>query len=95
MLDLLYLGDAQNYDKLWKQMKHKWPNAVLQDASDFIHLYRFSIELDINEDEYLLSGFVNNFFTCSLFCELTRLEKPKKYLEAMREVVHYLENKNT
>ena len=67
LYDLLYVGNKEGYNLLWKDMQRHWPAAVLEDASDFIYLYRFSIELsDVSRDEYLLTALTNGFFDCSL-----------------------------
>lgn len=48
--DLLYV-DPEEYSKLWTAVATAWPQAVLEDASDYIHDRRFSVEF---KDDMLL-----------------------------------------
>ena len=41
--DLLYV-DPDEYEKLWVGVVEIWPHAKLEDASDYIHDRRFSVD---------------------------------------------------
>ena len=94
MYDLLYMSDRTGYNHLKNSMLKKWPAAIIEDSSDDIHPYRFSIDIDIDKDEYLLSAFVNGFFNCSFFCQMLHETEYNKYLYAMRKTVEYLKSKD-
>jgi len=53
MMDLIYLNDRFQYDTIKECLKKEFPNAQIEDASDDVHEYRFSITMpDEKRDEY-------------------------------------------
>lgn len=84
MYDLVY--DTQ---ETASKVKEKFPEAIIEDASDFVHEHRFSVELP---DEKELEFYV--FATEELFLDLCLgfhshfkdgSEKSKKILDAVEE----------
>jgi len=44
--DLIYLGSHEAYEKAWNALQAEFPEAKLENGSDFIHRHRFSISLN-------------------------------------------------
>jgi hypothetical protein len=92
--DLLYVGNKAGYDLLKRDILRHWPNAVITDASDTIHEWRLSVELDIDQDEWLMASLVNGFFGCSLTWNLLRYSDSRKAVALMRVATKYLSEKD-
>lgn len=87
MFDLLYVGNKKGYDRLWRAIKRKYPTAILEDASDMVHPYRFSVQIDtLSEDDWLVTAFLNGFPMCSLSFQLAVMENPNKVLSIIHAV---------
>ena len=41
--------------------RKQWPNAKIEDASDYIHENRFEIEVDVSEKEFYHFALANHF----------------------------------
>lgn len=77
--DLLYIGDAQDYERIQRSIKRRWPDAAACDASDYLHPYRLSVNVPgLTQDEWLLAVLVNGVFECSFNWQLTKIDNPAK-----------------
>jgi hypothetical protein len=71
MYDLIYCG--KDVEEI---IKKRFPNAVIKDASDYVHDERFSIEdEDLNEDEYYPFIIKEGIGGCSFNLQLMMLQK--------------------
>lgn len=59
MYDLIYAGK-----EVEDAIKAKYPEVVIKDASDYIHLERFECEVDVGEDEFYIFAIRNGFAEC-------------------------------
>ncbi len=85
MYDLIY---AERHQKeMITAVKESYPDANIEDASDFIHHGRFSIEIDCEEDEWSRWLFHAGIFDFSLHMQTFKLLKPDEYLDMMRSIV--------
>jgi len=66
MFDLIYAG-YEYYEEAKTRIKEKFPDAIIEDASDEIHEGRFSVKMDDkNEREYFKHLIREGFIKCSL-----------------------------
>ncbi len=85
MIDLIY---AEGYETEMKQdILGMWPEAVFEDASDFIHRGRFQVEVDCTEDNWREQMFLTGLFDFSIHMQFWRIEQPTEYIETMRRAV--------
>lgn len=54
MYDLIYLDNRDDYTRAQGEIKQRFPKARLGDASDSIHLNRFTVEISIPTEKYRL-----------------------------------------
>jgi len=83
--DLMYCGAYQ--DEIKSMVLADFPQAKLEDASDSIHRGRFSVELELSDDEWLLWLMRKGVHEMSLNWELTRMEKPEYLKPLIKQVV--------
>lgn len=77
--DLLYIGDAQDYARIQRSIKRRWPDAAARDASDYLHPYRLSVDVPgLTQDEWLLAVLVNGIFECSFSWQLVKVSNAAK-----------------
>ena len=87
--DLIYLD---YYGKAPKVLQEIWPEAKIEDASDFIHTERFVIEIaDVEEDEYFKTILREGMSEFSLGFQVMMLEDVQRALRLVREVKVQLE----
>ncbi|MBU1026415.1 MAG: hypothetical protein KKA31_01650 [Candidatus Margulisbacteria bacterium] len=71
MYDLLYCsGEPQ------KELKEKFPDAVFEDASDFVHEHRFSIRTETKTEDYRRTILKLGLADISLNFQMWLREKP-------------------
>jgi len=52
--ELIYCDNQKEYDSIQSQIKARWTDAVFEDGSDYIHEYRFSVDLDCEESDFVM-----------------------------------------
>ncbi len=90
--DLIYAGEHRK--KAERTIQGAYPKAVLGDASDFIHYGRFSVEMEIEEEEWLLFLFLSGIFQVSLAAGLIKRENPELYSSLIKRAARLLENES-
>lgn len=90
--DLIYAGEYRQ--EVETKIQAAYPEAVLEDASDFVHEGRFSVEMEVDEEEWLLFLFTSGIFSLSFISELTRGDKPELYMRLMRKAVELKESES-
>lgn len=80
MYDLIYVGhdEYEEYEELKEKFQKRFPAATIADASDDIHGWRFSIEMeDVKKREYLKyvirEGIVNLSFNMQMMMHTKEL----------------------
>jgi hypothetical protein len=63
--DLIYCGDAKEYESLIALIKAEWPHAVFEDGSDEIHEDRFGVTIEGVEQDDFFRFAMKNRFACS------------------------------
>ena len=55
MYDIMYCSEREIYDEIMGIVKGAYPDATIEDASDEIHSYRFSVDTtdEVGIDEWL------------------------------------------
>ena len=88
MYDLIYLADEEEYGRAWEELGEAFPQATVEDASDFIHPYRICVEVEMETVDYrekiLELGMCKVSFDFELFC----LDKPEvalAFIKSWRE----------
>lgn len=67
MMDLIYLGDDEDRAPLVHEIMAEYPNAKIEDASDFIHRNRFSLEIpEVDERQFFRFAVKKGFALCCL-----------------------------
>ena len=87
MYDLIYLD---YYGKAPKVLQEIWPEAKIEDASDFIHTERFVIEVDVEEEDYFKTIVREGMGNFSFGFQVMALEDGKRALRLIREVKEQL-----
>jgi len=88
MYDLIYLDDDSQYRKAQEKLKAVFPDAKFEDASDFIHHTRFSISINVPDDEYHIEILDLGLSLCSLNFQLLMQEntpKAKRLVDLWKE----------
>jgi ferredoxin len=89
IFDCIYLKSESDYEKTKKDLLTIFPNAkikfVLLDVSDGIHLYRLSIETEIDTMEYRKRIFEERLALVSLNFGLWMEMQTKECLEKVKE----------
>lgn len=84
--DLIYAGEHRK--ELEGIVENAYPQAKLEDASDYIHEGRFSVQLeDIEQDDWLLFVMVEGILDISLISQMERMGNPDHYLTLLRQAV--------
>ena len=87
--DLIYLDYLGKAPKVLQKI---WPEAKIEDASDFIHTERFVIEIaDVEEEEYLKTILREGMAKFSFWFQVMVLEDGKRALRLIMEVKQELE----
>lgn len=74
--DLIYCEDRAEYIENKAILIETFPDATFEDASDFVHQYRFAIKRDVSIDDQYYAGLIRAGITASLGLQLTLMEKP-------------------
>ena len=90
IFDLIYAEEHRA--ECEKDIKGRYPQAVLEDASDFLHIGRFSVSMEVDKNEWLLFLFTHGIFDLSLMSEMERFEDSENYIRLMKEAVEIKEN---
>lgn len=85
IFDLIYEDDKKTYDESVKKVKEQILNAVVQDASDEIHGYRFTISVSMDEREYMKQMLMLGLALNSLHFQLNMREKTTFVHEIVNE----------
>lgn len=72
------------YDRgAWKEIQDEFPDAKLEDASDYLHDGRFSVEMEADLEEYYFWLITSGWASCSLWFQLdlqrSKTENPERY----------------
>ncbi len=84
MYDLIYVGDEQ-YTLAQTELRERFPDAILEDASDYIHEGRFSIEVDVPTEEYRQAILDLGLAMISFDFQLFMMQKPKEALALLEQ----------
>ncbi len=85
MYDLIYA--EQHQAEMITAVRETYPDAKIEDASDYIHRGRFSVEIGCADDEWSRWLFHSGIFEFSLHMQTFKLQNPDEYLDMMRSVV--------
>lgn len=78
MTDLIYCEKINIYDDVKKDLKNRFNGCVIKDASDDIHEYRFSINLeDDKRKEYLQFMLKEGLANMSLTVQIALMDNNK------------------
>jgi hypothetical protein len=65
--DLIYLENYADYQRCQAEILEAFPQAKFQDASDYIHEYRFEVTLPVSDEEaFFKLAIRKGFARCSL-----------------------------
>ena len=78
MNDLIYTENYDAYKKIKNVIQTEYENAEIEDASDGIHTNRFSVDLEIEQDDWFLFICKNGFAWCSLGFQLVVRREPER-----------------
>ena len=86
MNDLIYVNNQNDYKEIKQIIELKYPDAVIEDASDCIHTYRFSVDFESEFDDWILFILKNHFAMCSMVFQLKARTDPDKIKELVDKV---------
>ena len=81
--DLTYLDYCCKAPKVLQEI---WPEAKIEDASDFIHTERFEIKANVEEEEYFKIIIREGMARYSLDFQIMMLEDGQRALRLAKEV---------
>ncbi len=90
MNDLMYCGDAEK--EIRDMVLNDYPESKLEDASDFIHEGRFSVEVTCEEDDWYIWVMRKGIHNLSLNWELERMEHPERMKPLLMKVLEEQSN---
>lgn len=78
MYDLIYTGNYNDYQEISKIIKEEYEQAKIEDGSDQIHEHRFSVEFELEEEEWFTFVITKGFALCSLNFQLVLQGEPDR-----------------
>lgn len=78
MYDLIYAENYEDYKEIRDIIKEEYPKAKIEDGSDSVHTNRFSVEFEIDKDDWFLSILKKGFAMCSLNFQLEIGKNPDR-----------------
>ncbi len=88
--DLLYCGEHET--EIQKMVKDEYPQARITDTSDFIHSGRFSVELAIKRNDWMLWLMRNGIHEMSFDWNIMRMDNPNSLKPLIKRVVEEQRN---
>jgi len=89
MIELIYLENSEDYEKVKKELEAEFPYASIRDESDDVHPYRLSIKGKIMLDYFARWALVKRIFLCCLQLRMiatTNVELVKKWINQTRKL---------
>jgi hypothetical protein len=91
--DLIYCEDNKDYTEIKELLQKRFPSCMIDNASDDIHRYRFTIqsEKDIKKD-FIKFAIRNGFALCSLQIQMATYNTPasKEDHEELKKILEEL-----
>jgi hypothetical protein len=78
MYDLIYTENYDAYREIQNIIKKEDPKAEIKDGSDSVHTNRFSVEFEMDRDDWFLSILKKGFAICSLNFQLAMRKNPDR-----------------
>lgn len=92
MYDLLYCDEHQ--DEVRAMVADDYPNAVIQNASDFMHPGRISVDTKCDDDEWLLWLMRKGIHKLSFFWGIVCMEEPERMAVLAKQVIEGIKENN-
>lgn len=90
MYDLIYFGSDKDYAEVRKLIADAFPGIVIEDASDAVHPYRFSIQSEtVSRKDFIKFAIRQGFHECSLTIQEMMMGGERK--AELEEVIKELE----
>ncbi|GAH55988.1 unnamed protein product, partial [marine sediment metagenome] len=86
MYDLIYTENHQDYREIEEIIKKSYPQAKVEDGSDYIHEHRFSVEFYIEEKDWFTFIVRNGFALHSLIFQIVLQSEPDRIEELLGEL---------
>jgi hypothetical protein len=87
MNDLIYCENQKDYNEIKAKILVEFPNMKFEDASDFVHLYRFGVQSDdIESEDFLVFAIKQGFGLSTLGLNLMIQMNPDKIKKLITEV---------
>lgn len=87
MYDLIYTENHNDYQEISKIIIEGYKQAKIEDGSDQIHENRFSVEFEIEQEDWFTFIITKGFAKCSLIFQLVLQENPgriKKLIDKLK-----------
>ena len=85
MYDLLYCGEHEAEIRV--MVTKEFPNAKIKDASDYIHCGRFSVEMIVCCDDWMLFLMRNGIHEMSFDWQMKSMDEPDYLKPLIKQVV--------
>lgn len=86
MYDLIYTENHQDYKEIEEIIKKEYLQANVEDASDYIHEHRFSVEFDIEQKDWFTFIISKRFAMSSLIFQIVLRRDPDRIEELLAEL---------
>ena len=86
MTELVYASDEKDCAEIQEAIKKEFPTAKMGDASDSVHPHRFSVDADIDEDDFYRWAMKFGVFFCLLGGNLMVYSDPDHVRALMNDV---------
>ena len=87
MMDLIYTCDNKSYDEIFNIIRKEFPQSIIEDDSDDIHENRFSVEFEIEKNDWFRFIILKGFAFCSLNFQTAIIEKPNEIETLINQLI--------
>jgi hypothetical protein len=78
MYELIYTDSRNEYEEMRSDIRSAFPGLRIEDASDFVHEFRFSVEGDVAEDDWWPWAITKGVFMATLGGNLMMHAEPNR-----------------
>lgn len=91
--DLIY-GDDEDTEEKQKAMMKQYPDCKIKDASDWLHQGRFSIEMEVDTQDYFLFLMRSGIALSSFMTQTTMMDNEDVHRDAFIKAMEIFKSEN-
>jgi len=86
--DLMYMEESYLHEQIQTELLADFPTVTFRDGSDFIHRYRFTVEIEnLEMSNWYLWLLRKGWFQFSFNFQFDSMDKPEKIKPLMQQVI--------